>query len=263
MKEAAWSPEALKSARDDLGLSLHSYLADRGNYAVIEVGARERAMLYGMGPGWEPGTLKGEAWRLLMQFKQFPVAVMTRAWAADIRGLKGLGRIAGIAELIVSSTLFGMAANFLNSMVKGQDPTAAWRNQPANALISGFTREGTGSIYGDLLAGEWSRFGTSALDTIAGPTFGQFNSIAELWTDLTKPPHMREFKGPQTAALAARLARANLPFTNMIYTKAAFDYAIYHRLMEYLSPGYLERYERTMKQNAGIEYWLRPTQYAR
>ena len=79
------------------------------------------------------------------------------------------------------------------------------------------------------------------------------------YADLTKPLHMREFKGPQTAALLAKMARQNLPFANIWYTKLAFDYGIYYRLMEYLSPGYLERYERTMKQNAGTEFWLRPT----
>lgn len=259
MVQAPWSAEALQSARDDLGLSLHSYLADRGNYAVIEVGARERAMLYGFGPGWEPGTLKGEAWRLLMQFKQFPTAVMTRAWQADLHGLKGMGRITGLVELAVSSTLFGMAANFLNGMAKGQDPISQWRNQPGNALIAGFTRGGTGSVYGDFLLGEWSRFGTQAADMLLGPTFGQTNKIAELWADIVHPSRWKA----ASVALGVRSVRENLPFANMIYTKAAVDYAVYYKLMEYLSPGYLERYERTMKDKAGIEFWMRPTAVSR
>lgn len=261
MVQAPWSAEALQSARDDLGLSLHSYLADRGNYAVIEVGARERAMIYGASGaslGFEPGSVKGEAMRLLMQFKQFPTAMITRGWMADLRGLKGMGRITGLVELAVSSTLFGMGANFLNSIAKGQDPTAQWRNQPAQALIAGFTRGGTGSIYGDFLLGEWSRFQSFA-ETALGPTFGQVNRIAELWADLSHPSRWKS----SSAALAVRSVRENLPGMNMIYVKAAFDYAIYYRLMEYLSPGYLERYERTMKDKAGIEFWLRPTQVSR
>jgi hypothetical protein len=30
-------------------------------------------------------------------------------------------------------------------------------------------------------------------------------------------------------------------------------------MMEHISPGWAERYERTMKEKAGREYWLRPT----
>jgi hypothetical protein len=62
---------------------------------------------------------------------------------------------------------------------------------------------------------------------------------------------------------ATRMVRNNLPFMNMIYTKAAFDYMIYFRLQEAINPGYLQRYERTMKEKAGIEFWLRPSQVSR
>ena len=40
-------------------------------------------------------------------------------------------------------------------------------------------------------------------------------------------------------------------------------HAVYYRLMEWLNPGYLERYERTMKEKADQEFWLRPTQTSR
>jgi hypothetical protein len=117
-----------------------------------------------------------------------------------------------------------------------------------------YQRGGAGSIYGDLLLGEWSRFGSSAVETLAGPSFGQVNRLFELYTDATKPLHLREFKGPQTEALLLRLLRENTPFANMILTKYAVDYAVYWRMMEHISPGWAERYERNMRQNAGIEY---------
>lgn len=239
------------NTRDDLANKLWAYFAERGQHAVLEVGPREKAMMYG-NPQKQAFPL---AMRLLLQFKQFPVATITRGWGADLYGNgKGLGRIAGIVELVIGSTMFGMAANYLNALTKGQDPNAAWRNNPANAVIAGFTRGGAGSIYGDFLTGEFSRFGSSLLDTLAGPTFGQTNKIAELYSDLTKPMHLREFKGPRTASLALKTARENTPFLNTIATKWAFDYLVYWRMMEYLSPGWAERYERTMKQNAGIEF---------
>lgn len=245
---------AVQRTRDEIANKLWSYFAERGNFAVLEVGARERAILY---QGTRPGTPLNLALRLLMQFKQFPTAMVTRAWGADIYGgAKGMKRFTGLAELFVASTLFGALANVLNPLAKGQDPFAQWRNQPANALISAFTRGGAGSIYGDLILGTWSRFGLSALDTVAGPTFGQFNAVMELLTDLTHPSKWKS----QSAAAALREIRNNTPFANTIYTKAAVDYLIYYRLMEWLNPGYLRRMEDQMKKNAGTEFWLRPTQ---
>jgi hypothetical protein len=254
--KAAVSAETLDRAREDLALKLWSYYSERGQYAVLEVGPKERAILY---QGTQAGSPLNLALRLMLQFKQFPTATVTKAWGAEIYGGKqGLDRVAGLAELIVGSTLFGMMANYLNQTIKGQDPNAQWRNHPAQAVIAGFLRGGAGSIYGDFLLGEWSRHGQQALETLAGPTLGQVNQVFEIWADLT---HMK--KGAATASLAARMARNNAPYGNMIYTKSAIDYLIYYRFMEWLNPGYLERMERTMKEKSGTEFWLKPTQVAR
>jgi len=50
----------------------------------------------------------------------------------------------------------------------------------------------------------------------------------------------------------------NMPFANAIYTKMAIDYLIYYETLEWLSPGYLERMTRTMKDKQGIEFALKP-----
>lgn len=250
-------------AREDLAMKLWSYFAERGQYAVLEVGPKERAILYGWGMqgggALQAGGPLNLALRLIMQFKQFPTAMITRAWGADVYGgAKGMDRVAGLVELVVGTTLFGIAANYLNQLVKGQDPNAQWRNKPAQTIMAGFLRGGAASIYGDFLLGEWSRHGHSAAETILGPTVGQVNQVMEIWSDLT---HMKPKAA--TAALAARMARNNTPFANMIYTKAAVDYLVYYRFMDWLNPGYLSRMERTMKEKSGTEFWLRPSQVSR
>lgn len=242
--------------RQELALKLWSYFSERGQFAVLEPGAREKAILY---QGTQAGSPLNVALRLLLQFKQFPATMITKAWGAEIYGGRGgLGRIAGLAELIVGSTLFGVIANYLNATFKGQDASSQWKNQPVQAMISGFMRGGAASIYGDFMLGEWSRFGLSAVETLAGPTVGQLNQVAELWSDLT---HLK--KGAATGALATRMVRSNTPGLNMIYFRAAFDYLVTYRLQEWLNPGYLERMERTMKDKQGIEFLLRPTSVSR
>jgi hypothetical protein len=246
----------LERARQDLAMKLWAYYGERGNHAVIEFGPKEKAILY---QGTQSQSPLQTALRLLLQFKQFPTAMITKVWGREIYGgAKGMDRVAGITELIVSTTLFGMLANFLNQTAKGQDPTSVWRNHPAQAVMAGFLRGGAASIYGDFLLGEWSRHGQQAAETLLGPTVGQVNQVTEIWADLT---HMKGRAA--TAALGARMVRNNTPFANMIYTKAAIDYLVFYRFMEWLNPGYLERMERSAKEKQGIEFMLRPTQIAR
>lgn len=243
-------------ARENLALKLWAYYSDRGRHAVLEVDAKEKAILY---QGLQAGSPYRLALGLLLQFKQFPTAMITKAWGAEIYGGgTRMDKIAGLTELIVGSTLMGMLANYLNQLTKGQDPRAQMQNQPAQFILSGFLRGGAASVYGDFLLGEWGRFGLSAAASILGPAAGQVDRVAELWSDLT---HLKE--GQKAAALGVRMVRENLPFMNMIYTKAAFDYLVFYRLQETLNPGYLQRMEETMKQKQGIEFMLKPSVYGR
>ncbi|MCK1501507.1 hypothetical protein [Bradyrhizobium sp. 188] len=263
LRQAGVIPGGLMDrTRDELAMKLWAYFAERGQFAVIEPGAREKAMMF-------RGTQRDEtlnlALRLLYQFKQFPLTMMTKTWETELRGGgTRMDKVAGITELIVGTTLAGMLANFLNSTLKGQDPTAQWRNEPGQAILAGFLRGGAASIYGDYLLGEYSRHGFQLADSMLGPTLGQTNRIAELY-NLTKQDvadvfHERDkHKGSQTAAVALKMARDNTPFMNMIYTRAAFDYLVTYRLQEWLNPGYLQRMEQGMKQRSGIEFWLKPS----
>jgi len=225
---------------------------------VLEVGPKERAILY-QGLSQREHPFLFHALRLLLQFKQFPTAMITRAWGAEIYGGGSrMDKIAGLTELIVASTLFGMMANYLNQLFKGQDPNKQIAHSPAGFLAAGFIRGGAASIYGDFLLGEWSRHGLLPSASILGPSIGQLDRVSELWSDLA---HMKA--GKATGMLGVRLARNNLPFMNMIYTKLGFDYLILYRLQEAINPGYLERMERTMKDKQGVEFWLRPSQVSR
>jgi len=258
--------EATERVRQDLALKLWAYFSERGHFAVLEPGAREKAMLY---QGTQRNSPLNLALRLLLQFKQFPTTMITKTWETEIRGGgTRMDKVAGVTELIVGTTLAGALANFLNQSLKGQDPTAQWRNEPGQAVFAAFIRGGAASIYGDFLLGEFSRHGSDFLEALAGPSFGQLNRIVELY-NLSKSDFADIFrdqdkhKGSQTAALALRAVRNNIPFANMLYTRAGFDYLVTYRLQEWLNPGYLSRFEQSMKQRSGIEFWLRPSQVSR
>ena len=245
--------------KDDLALKVASYFTDRGGYAVLEAGPRERAMLY---QGTRPGTPLNMALKLLLQWKQFPAAMISRTWGREIYGGQGkMGAVAGLTELMVSATFTGMLANVLSNALKGQDPFATFREQPLQAVAAGFIRAGGGSIYGDFLLGEWSRFGHSFVSTLAGPTFSQLDNVATIWSDITHGSKGHNLRDAATQSV--KTIRDNTPFLNMVYTRMAVDYLFMYRFQEWMNPGYLQRMEQRMKQKSGIDFWLKPSQVAR
>lgn len=260
----ATTPEGLASfvekTKDDLALKVASYYTDRGGYAVLEVGARERAMMF---QGTRPGTPLNAALKLMLQWKQFPAAIISKTWGREVYGGQGrMGAVAGLTELMVAATFTGMLANVLSNALKGQDPFASFREHPAAAVAAGFIRAGGGSIYGDFLLGEWNRFGHSLVSSLAGPTFSQLDKVAEIWSDITHGASKTH--GFRDAAnLGVKVIRDNTPFLNMIYTRMAVDYLFMYRFQEWMNPGYLQRMEQRMKQKQGIDFWLKPSQVAR
>jgi hypothetical protein len=243
-------------AKDDLAMKLAAYYAERGLYAVIDVGPRERAMLYRSNA---PGDKLTLALQLLYQFKQFPTAMLAKAWGREIYGgATRMGRLAGMFELMALGTVFGMATNYLSDLTKGQDPNARWRSQPFQSALAGFVRGGMGSIYGDLLLGEWTRHGVTPSGSILGPTFGQIDKVLPIISDFTHGNPTKE-----TAAMALGVVRDNTPGANIWWARAALNYLLIYRLQELINPGYLDRMERTMRDKQGIEFLLSPASVAR
>lgn len=236
---------ARAKARDDLALKLHAYFADRGEYAVLAPGVRERAMLR---RGTEPGTPEGEALRFIGQFKAFPVAMISKVWGREVYGGdSGATRAAGMVHLMVATTVFGYLAMSLKDLAKGRTP-----RDPANPLTWGaaFAQGGALGIYGDYLVGDYSRFGRSMLSSLAGPTFGQIDDVAELWN--------RVKAGDDVAAAALRFGLSNTPFLNLFYTRVGLDYLFLYQVQEALNPGFLRRFERRIREQNNQSFILSP-----
>ena len=53
----------------------------------------------------------------------------------------------------------------------------------------------------------------------------------------------------------------NIPFLNLFYTKAAFDYLIGYQMMETMNPGVLKRMEKRMEKDYNQEFlFTKPSQ---
>lgn len=248
------TPRQISRIKDDVETTLRSYFADRAEEAVPTPGARERAILQ---QGHQPGTPSGVAVRLVMQFKAFPVTVLTRqlgrASGADSIGeffrsiASGKADSRALAHMIIATTVLGYGAMVAKDLAKGRtprDPTQ-WNTWQA-AMMQG----GGMGIYGDFLLGETNRFGRSALDTLAGPTLGSISDLDEL--------RAKAMAGEDTAASAIRFITSNTPFANLFYTRAALDHLILFEFQEAVNPGYLRRMERRIRRENNQEFFISP-----
>ena len=232
--------------KDQIETRIRAFIVDITEAGVPTPGARERALLT---LGARPGTNLGEAMRFVAQFKAFPVTVATKVIGRQLyANADGSADKLGLAMYIASSTALGYAALAAKDIVKGRTP-----RDPLDpkTWVAALVQGGGAGIYGDFLFGEFNRFGRSFLSTLAGPTLGTVDSLAELWA--------RFRNGDDTAGAALRIAMQNTPFINLFYTRMAMDYLVLYHLQEMANPGYLRRSERRLKREQGQTHLFPPS----
>src|SRR4029077_9633535 len=208
----------IAQAREHLALQLASAYSDRGGYAIPMPSARTRAILFGK--DFEQGSGWNLAKKLFFQFKLWPIDMINRAWGREMYGRIGdnkLDRIAGLAETVVAATMFGVAAEGLRDLIKGENPLAKLRTHPIAAILAGAQRSGMGSIIGDFLLGQFDRHGLSAAANMLGPTFGQIDDLAELLHagGRTKDGMFSAAAMRERGATLIKMVKSNTPFMNL------------------------------------------------
>lgn len=259
---AASGPRAREVAAKVLG-----FLTDEAETAVINPDLATRAIqTWG---GAQAGSIKGEIARATMQFKSFPIAMISRHWRRMLdtpQGLDGAPAVANkaayTAALLVSTTALGAVAWQLKQVKDGKDPVDMttpkfW----AQAMSQG----GGAGFIGDLVLSDSTdaRSPNDALGRmLLGPTWG---SAAELW-ELLKGnfDEWRAGKDTHAGAEAVRFLKGHNPliFMNFWYTKSAFDHLLLHGVQENLSPGYMERMKARARKEWDQDFWWEPGESA-
>lgn len=232
--------------RQDLTFKLRAYIADRSEYAVLTPGAREKAWLT---QGTSSGTALGEALRFVMQFKAFPVSMISKVWGREVYGgERGWSRAAGMIHVMVGMTAFGYLAMNAKDLFKGQKP-----RDPLDpkTWLAAMTQGGGAGIYGDFLFGEYNRFSKTLTATALGPTGGMIDDAADLFT--------RARNGDDMAAAGLRFGLSNTPFANLFYVRPALDYLLLYQMQDSLNPGFLRRMERSLADKTGKTFFIPPS----
>lgn len=236
--------------RERAATKLLGAVLDETNMAVIEPGARERALMHG---GTQAGTWKGEATRSFFLFKSFPVAMIarhfSRAWNRPTRG----GTARYLAALFVGATVMGGLAVQVNELASGRDPRDMTDERfYGMALLKG----GSLGLFGDFLMSQSTQHGNTFLGALEGPAFGLLEDAYQ--ATLGAAVKKAQGEEPHVGANLVKLLKGLTPGTSLWYAKAALDRMIFHQLQEFLSPGYLDRMRARAQREFGQSYWWKP-----
>jgi hypothetical protein len=252
---ATGDPRAQEVAAKVLGL-----IKDEGEIAVLNPDMATRGIAsWG---GNQAGTIQGELARSVMQFKSFPIAMISRHWRRmmDMPKVEGapFNRLAYGAAMAASLTVVGGIAYQLKQIIAGKDPVDMttpkfW----SRAALQG----GAMGILGDLLLSDPSDSpgdaAANAIKNVAGPVIGSLSELG-LKVGLENIHEAINGKDPKFEAEAMRWAKSNTPLVNLWYTKAALDHALLQQIQESASPGYLARMRARAKKEWGQDYWWEP-----
>ena len=252
----AFTDLQLTRARREAETRLQAYFTDQADNALTEPRARERAMIRG---GTQAGTVPGLAMELFMQFKSFPLTVITRQINPALRGVGHGEPVAAMAHLILSTAVLGFLTLQLKELTKGRMPRPAIDEDTGlpngDLFVASLLQGGGAGIYGDLLMADYNRYGGGLAETLGGPAVGELSSLFRLYATLRDVEH-----SDQAPAQALRFAANNTPFANLFYVRPALDYLMLYHAQEALSPGYLDRYEQRIERENDQRFIVPPSE---
>ncbi|MBH3138822.1 hypothetical protein I5M99_18625 [Serratia marcescens] len=194
----------------------------------------------------------GQLVKSFMLFKTTPFAGF-RQMVNRFRDLELVPAAKFLASYIAGTTIAGMFANQMNSLLTGNDPQDMTKPSTwVQALLKG----GSFGIYGDFLFQDHTQYGTSIAGTIGGPVLGFAENLTKLL--ITNP--QKAMMGEETSfgADAIKTVRQIIPFANLWYTKAAFNHLILQQLQEMANPGYNDRVRDRAQREFDTTSWWNP-----
>jgi hypothetical protein len=262
LKSQGTQPTARKIAevKEELQDQLKSYYQDRSTHASLETDAKTRSWMLG---GARPGTFAGEALRAIMLFKSFPVAILQKVVGRELMGrsetrdamgiaknllTNGNGEMAGMAKLIVGTTIAGYISLTIKDLVKGKTPRDL-QEKPGEILVASMLQGGALGLFGDFFFADMrNRYGNGPVTTILGPAA----SVTESFVDLFH----QAIRGDNVNTELLKILKNNTPGGNLPFVGLALNHFVFWDLSNQISPGYMSRMQSRMQSEYGQELWI-------
>lgn len=241
--------------RDEVASSFQAHLLDEQGMAVVEAGLRERTF---MSAGQKKGTVTGEIFKSMLQFKSFPAAFLMRHGSRAMSQPTKMSKAGYGISIFAMTTLLGALVVQLKELANGNDPQTMWDSDDPQKTVNFLTRsavQGGGlSILGDILVAGTDTSGRSASDFMVGP----FGSDAKAVLGLTVGNFTQYYEGKDTNATneAFKLFKNKIPAQNLWYTKAATNRMIFDEMQDMIAPGYREKLLRKAeREHDRTRFW--------
>jgi hypothetical protein len=251
--------------RDALETAIGTYIVDRTDIAVPTPGAAERKYSTF---DTKAGTPLGEAIRMMMLFKSFPITIMRKILGREIYG-RGADTMRdwllhdhrgkfNLAMLIAMGTAAGYMSGAIRDALKGRTPKPLLLDDGSinyAALNDAAIRGGSLGILGDVLMSEYDSTYRGFLESMAGPIVGQLDQVFDI--------KGKALEGKNVAQPTGKLLLDNAPMINLFYIRPVLDYLVLWNLQEMMSPGSLSRMESAVEQKNHQGFYIRPTERTR
>ncbi|MGG2044829.1 hypothetical protein [Burkholderia gladioli] len=258
----------------DLAARLLAYTKDEGEFAVLNPDLRTKVIT-----NFQPGELKGELMKSFMQFKSFPIAMISRHWgrlgelARDYgwRGQRlpeGAPLLAnplayGGALLATTTLLSAISLQVFSNILAGKDPEPMFDDpkHAASFWTRAFTLGGGMGFLGDVLmsALQSRDYGSAVGAIVGGPLFNTllFQPLHILSSNATDAANGKD---THAGIDLAKMAQANLPLVNLWYFKTVMNRIVWDNLAENLSPGVTARNVQKSRTQYHNDYYWPPGQ---
>lgn len=243
-----------KKVKDEIASQFQAHLLDEQGMAVIEAGLRERTMLQ-IG---QKGTIGGEIWRSMTQFKSFPTAFLMRHGSRAMSLDKGTSKAAYLASLFAMTTALGALVVQLKEIASGNDPQIMYDENDPQKAINFFTRsavQGGGlSFIGDILVAGQDTTGRGLDSFMVGPFGNDVKTVAGL--TVGNFTQYYQDKDTNAANEAFKALKGKIPAQNLWYTKAATNRMVFDEMQDMIAPGYREKLLRKAEREHDRTRWL-------
>jgi hypothetical protein len=253
IKQIAGVSEGVK--RDALQHLVGSIFMDEGTVVPMMKDWARASVAHQMGAA-KRGTWGGELANSILQFKSFPLAMISNHWQRMMSMPTTAGKAMYATELAVTATILGALSVQMKSLASGYNPQDM---TDAKFAARAFIQGGAGGILGDTILNAAVSPHKEHITDQLGPLISELGNLYELGQ-----AGVHTFKDPNKQAqfgdAAVRFMKANTPFANLWYTKAATDRLFFQRLQDYFSPGYSARQiERSKKDYNNTPWWAPST----
>ncbi|WP_019652267.1 hypothetical protein [Variovorax atrisoli] len=264
------TPEAIRATNDDRASEVVAkvlgLIQNESEFAVLNPDLATKTLA--SGGATQRGTVRGELARSVMQFKSFPIAMVSRHWRRMLEAPQVTdgsapvlaNRVMYAGALMVTTTALGAIALQAKQLVAGKDPIDMQGPHAGKFWTKAVAQGGGLSIVGDFLLADSTDqpggFVSNAAKSVLGPALGSVFELASIGK--TNIDRKLAGKTTHTAAESLQWARANTPYTGIWYARAALDHAGLHALQENLSPGYLGKMKARSAKDFGQSYWWNP-----